>query len=49
MAELQFDPQTGIVVPEVSEVREDIGKAVQDAFQTDPNDRGKKLRSSKDC
>lgn len=38
MAELQFDPQTGIVVPDVSEVREDIGKAVQDAFQTDPND-----------
>lgn len=38
MAELQFDPETGIVVPEVSEVREDIGQSVQKAFQTDPND-----------
>lgn len=38
MAELQFDPITGVVVPEVSDVRDDIGKAVQNAFQTNPND-----------
>lgn len=38
MAELQFDPITGVVVPEVSDVRDDIGKAVQNAFQTNPDD-----------
>lgn len=38
MAQLQFDPLTGIVVPEVSEVRDDVGQSVQEAFQTDPND-----------
>ena len=38
MAQLQFDPLTGIVVPEVSEVRDDVGQSVQEAFQIDPND-----------
>lgn len=38
MAQLEFNPLTGIEVPEVADVREDVGQAVQEAFQTNPDD-----------
>lgn len=38
MAQLQFNTTTGVEVPEVSDVRDDIAQAVQDAFQTSPTD-----------
>lgn len=38
MAQLQFNTTTGIEVPEVSDVRDDIAQAVQEAFQTSPTD-----------
>ena len=38
MAQLEFNPLTGIEVPEVADVRDDVGQAVQEAFQTNPDD-----------
>ena len=38
MAQLQFNTTTGVEVPEVSDVRDDIAQAVQEAFQTSPTD-----------
>ena len=38
MAQLVFDPITGIEVPEASEVVTDLGQSVQEAFKLNPDD-----------
>lgn len=38
MAQLVFDPITGIEVPEASEVVNDLGQSVQEAFKLNPDD-----------
>lgn len=38
MAQLTFDPTTGIEIPEVADVREDFSNEVKAAFQQDPSE-----------
>lgn len=38
MAELEFDPQSGVVVPTTQEVREDIASGLQEAFKVNDSD-----------
>lgn len=37
MAEVVFNPDTGVVVPDTQEVREDLAEGVQQSLTTDPN------------
>lgn len=36
MAELNFDSNKGVVIPETQDVRTDLAASVQEAFRTDP-------------
>ena len=38
MAELKFDPQSGVVVPTTQAVRDDIASGLQEAFKTKDGD-----------
>ena len=38
MAELEFDPQSGVVVPTTQEVRDDIAAGLQEAFKVNDSD-----------
>ena len=38
MAELKFDPRSGVVVPTTQEVRDDIASGLQEAFKTKDGD-----------
>ena len=37
MAELNFDSNKGVVIPETQDVRTDLAASVQEAFRTDPS------------
>lgn len=38
MAQVIFNPQTGVTLPSTQEIREDIGEKIQKAFQTSPDE-----------
>ena len=38
MAQLEFNPDTGVVVPTVQEVRDDVASGFQEAFKVSDSD-----------
>ena len=38
MAQVIFNPQTGVTLPSTQEIRQDIGEKIQQAFQTSPDE-----------
>lgn len=46
MAQVIFNPQTGVTLPSTQEIRQDIGEKIQQAFQTSPDEPLLNIESS---